>query len=93
MSTSPISDPNALLELATNQRLLLLHAMRFPALLALCYSTCSVHEAENEEVVGEVLSQQQQFELTPALPWWPRRGHKLGSLSDGVAEHISRSVV
>jgi len=59
MSLAPISDAAALAELTANQRQLILHAMRFPALVALCYSTCSVYEEENEEVVAAVLAEQQ----------------------------------
>lgn len=39
------------------------------------YSTCSIHEAENEAVVKQVLAKiGQTFQLEEALPWWTRRG-------------------
>ena len=60
MSKNPESDPEALKELATRQEEMILHAMRFPALQELSYSTCSVHEVENEEVVLAVMRAQQQ---------------------------------
>lgn len=39
------------------------------------YSTCSIHEEENESVVQKVLAKiGNSFKLEEALPWWPRRG-------------------
>ena len=55
MSLTPTTAPDALRELADGQQELILHAMRFPRLEALVYSTCSVYEVENEAVVRHVL--------------------------------------
>ncbi len=85
MSTSPETDPEQLELLATNQERLILHAMRFPSVRALVYSTCSVHERENEEVVRRVLQRQTDFVLDVAMPWWHRRGHELPASSDEEA--------
>ena len=41
------------------------------------YSTCSVHDEENEDVVAAVLKANPNFELAPALPQWPTRGKPL----------------
>ena len=92
MSRNPEQDPVRLRTLADDQEKLVLHAMRFPALEALVYSTCSIHEIENEMVVHRVLSRQHSFQLEPALPWWPRRGHVLGEHEDApsAAAHSSR---
>ena len=68
MSKNPESDPDALKELATRQEEMILHAMRFPALQELTYSTCSVHEVENEEVVLAVMRAQQQQTVPGAKP-------------------------
>lgn len=40
------------------QRRILSHALRFPAVQRLVYSTCSVHQEENEDVVHAVLQEQ-----------------------------------
>lgn len=45
------------------QKCALRHALRFPALQRLVYSTCSVHQQENEEVVMAVLTQAQEAGL------------------------------
>ncbi|KAH0623183.1 hypothetical protein JD844_031228 [Phrynosoma platyrhinos] len=61
--------------LAGFQRKMLLHALKFPALHRLVYSTCSFHQEENEEVVRDVLEQQgKDFHLVEALPSWSPRG-------------------
>jgi 16S rRNA C967 or C1407 C5-methylase (RsmB/RsmF family) len=98
MSVTPEQDPKRLQELADDQTRLVLHAMRFPAVVAVCYSTCSVHELENEQVVRRILRGQSTFGLAPAMPWWPRRGHLLepdrpGKEANRMVEQISQMVV
>ena len=45
-------------------------------------------------VVRDVLRAQSRFELEPALPFWPRRGHLLaGDDRDGLESRIAASVV
>ncbi|NWR92791.1 NSUN5 methyltransferase, partial [Furnarius figulus] len=61
--------------LAGFQRRMLSHALNFPALQRLVYSTCSVHQEENEDVVQAVLQEWgSTFRLVNALPSWPCRG-------------------
>jgi putative methyltransferase len=97
MSCMPEKDPVRLRALADAQLELVLHAMKFPALEALVYSTCSVHEIENEEVVRSILHGQQRFGLATAMPWWQRRGHLLSGASTKEeaeeAEEIARCCV
>jgi putative methyltransferase len=62
--------------LAAFQVTILKHALRFPNLERLVYSTCSVYKEENEDVVAAVLPYASDlgFTLETALPQWPRRG-------------------
>jgi len=96
MSQTPTTDPKDVQELADGQFELILHAMKFPALEALVYSTCSIYDEENEMVVRRVLRAQQAFGVVPAMPWWHRRGHELpasGQTELAEAGEISRCVV
>lgn len=58
--------------LASFQRRILAHALRFPAARTVVYSTCSLHQEENEEVVQQVLSgtPAPPFKVVQALPSW-----------------------
>ena len=79
MSKHPERDPAALRELADRQEEMILHAMRFPALQELSYSTCSVHEIENEEVVLAVMRAQQRAQQgQQGQQGQPRPGAKAG---------------
>ncbi|NXN74884.1 NSUN5 methyltransferase, partial [Himantopus himantopus] len=61
--------------LAGFQRKVLSHALSFPALRRLVYSTCSLHREENEDVVHAVLQERgSAFRLVNAFPSWPCRG-------------------
>jgi putative methyltransferase len=52
------------------------HALKFPALQRLVYSTCSVHQRENEDVVAAVMlaAAAAGFQLVDPFPAWHRRG-------------------
>lgn len=63
------------------QERILEHALRFPRVHKVVYSTCSIFEEENEEVVRRVLSKAEfsdSFEIENALPQWPQRGISKG---------------
>ncbi|NXF93395.1 NSUN5 methyltransferase, partial [Eubucco bourcierii] len=61
--------------LAGFQRKALSHALSFPALQRLVYSTCSLHREENEDVVQAVLQEWgSAFRLVDPFPSWPCRG-------------------
>nr|XP_024365029.1 probable 28S rRNA (cytosine-C(5))-methyltransferase isoform X2 [Physcomitrium patens] len=63
-------------QLARFQETALLHALSFPSLEKLVYSTCSIHQRENEDVVLAVLphAKEKGFELSNPFPSWPHRG-------------------
>ncbi|CAI5441304.1 unnamed protein product [Caenorhabditis angaria] len=60
------------------QAMILKHALKFPNLKRAVYSTCSIHEEENEQVVDEVLLDtyvRQNYKLKKGvLPEWTHRG-------------------
>ncbi|KAJ3482039.1 hypothetical protein NLI96_g7251 [Meripilus lineatus] len=68
-------------KLAAFQLLMIKHAMKFPSVQRIVYSTCSVHTTENEHVVRNALRSEEcsagRFKLAPpeeVLPSWKRRG-------------------
>ncbi|XP_071511463.1 28S rRNA (cytosine-C(5))-methyltransferase-like [Diadema antillarum] len=68
-------DPGRLHSLQQLQIHILGHALSFPQVKRVVYSTCSVHREENEEVVNAVLRQREGFRLVPALcNEWDHRG-------------------
>ncbi|TBU55314.1 S-adenosyl-L-methionine-dependent methyltransferase [Dichomitus squalens] len=74
-------DSERLNKLAAFQLKMIRHAMAFPSVQRIVYSTCSVHAVENEHVVRQALKTEEaisgNFKLAPKrdiLPAWHRRG-------------------
>ncbi|KAJ9702050.1 hypothetical protein PVL29_003999 [Vitis rotundifolia] len=63
-------------KLAAFQKKALEHALSFPAVEKVVYSTCSIHQIENEDVIKSVLplAASHGFQLATPFPHWPRRG-------------------
>ncbi|XP_015884536.1 25S rRNA (cytosine-C(5))-methyltransferase NSUN5 isoform X1 [Ziziphus jujuba] len=70
------ADEERLKKLAAFQRKALEHALSFPGVQRIVYSTCSVHQIENEDVVQSVLplAASYGFHLETPFPQWQRRG-------------------
>ncbi|KAK1312141.1 hypothetical protein QJS10_CPA07g00713 [Acorus calamus] len=67
---------NRLLHWEKIQKETLAHALSFPAVERVVYSTCSIFKEENEDVIKSVLplAHSLNFELGTPFPRWPRRG-------------------
>ncbi|TFK27172.1 S-adenosyl-L-methionine-dependent methyltransferase [Coprinopsis marcescibilis] len=70
-----------LAKLAAFQLKMIQHAMKFPKVQKIVYSTCSIHATENEHVVRSALDSKEAnagpFSLAPrdqVIPTWSRRG-------------------
>lgn len=94
--SSEVARTERLVKLAAFQLQMLRHAMKYPAVEKIVYSTCSIHPEENEQVVLAALRSTEAisggFNLasrTEVLPAWPRRGQP-GILNDADTEAVIR---
>ncbi|XP_029468809.1 probable 28S rRNA (cytosine-C(5))-methyltransferase [Rhinatrema bivittatum] len=60
--------------LAAFQKRMLGHVLSFPKVQRVVYSTCSLHQQENEDVVQDALERNAAFRLMNVLPSWTQRG-------------------
>ncbi|KAM5566113.1 25S rRNA (cytosine-C(5))-methyltransferase NSUN5 [Rosa sericea] len=74
--TADFTETERLNKLAAFQQKALAHALSFPEVERIVYSTCSVNQIENEDVVNSVLplAESYGFELETLFPKWQRRG-------------------
>ncbi|GMF34219.1 unnamed protein product [Phytophthora fragariaefolia] len=72
-------------------------AFSFPQVERVVYSTCSIFQKEDEEVVAAALKSEENlraprpFVLKPALTSWPRRGFEVAGLSADQAKALVRA--
>jgi len=85
--------PERIEKLASFQTKLLRHALSFPSIKRVAYSTCSIHKRENEDVAMEVLRGSVNFEPVKSfalkdncIPDWERRG--LSEYGDEASKFI-----
>jgi putative methyltransferase len=79
-------------DLAVFQTKIITHALRFPAVRRVTYSTCSVHAEENEAVVAAILAAHPDVSVATALPTWPRRGAAFDALLKGHTDRLVRAL-
>ncbi|KAJ7347654.1 Putative 28S rRNA (cytosine-C(5))-methyltransferase [Desmophyllum pertusum] len=75
MQRTSVRKSKGLNQLAKFQLSVLNHALSFPFVKRVVYSTCSVHQQENEDVVEAALKANgDRYTLEHALPPWTHRG-------------------
>ena len=84
------SSADRLLTLSKFQLRALNHALSFPSVLKVVYSTCSVHEIENECVIKQALERHPEFSLQMCMPIWERRGKIVKGLDSQDARKCIR---
>ncbi|KAG2147675.1 S-adenosyl-L-methionine-dependent methyltransferase [Suillus clintonianus] len=92
-----VVEEDRLNKLAAFQLMMIKHAMKFPHVQKIVYSTCSIHATENEHVVGRALQSDEakssRFKLAPrndVLPKWNRRGQVEEMTGTGDADSLVR---
>ncbi|KAF7683067.1 putative 28S rRNA (cytosine-C(5))-methyltransferase [Astathelohania contejeani] len=68
-------DEERIRKISEFQKLMLSHAMKFKKVEKIVYSTCSIHEEENEDVVKWALENNTEFLLEEIPDYWAIRGN------------------
>ena len=86
-------DQSRMQSLSNFQLMALKHAMLFPQVQRIVYSTCSLHDIENEGVVSQALQANPDWQIVaPAsLEHWKRRGHVVAELTESQAQCLIRA--
>jgi hypothetical protein len=83
-------DEERLKELAKFQIAALSHAMKFPHVQYIVYSTCSIETLENEHVMGSCKNAEWEIVAPVALASWKRRGLSHPSLTPEESQCLIR---
>jgi putative methyltransferase len=91
-------DVKRIQSLSNFQLVALKHAMSFPNVTTIVYSTCSIHDNENEIVIATALREvtksndgnDWEIMAPTCLEHWPRRGHEVGGLTKCQADCLIR---
>lgn len=89
------SAAQSITSLADFQVSLLVHSLKFPNVTKIVYSTCSIHDEENEKVVARFLNDYGARNLgwsieRNVLPTWKRRGNLVAGLSQDECNAVIR---
>jgi putative methyltransferase len=89
---SDSGDVARLLKLQEFQLAALRKAAQFPSLEVIVYSTCSIHQLENEDVVYKFLAENSEWDVEPPGRFkdWKRRGFSIDSLPIELSESLIR---
>jgi len=94
LTDSQDDDLERIQHLANFQSVALQHAMSFESVERIVYSTCSIHNQENEEVVKEALKAQGdkwQLRSPFCLRGWERRGNQVEGLTSEQTKCLIRA--
>ncbi|KDO18612.1 hypothetical protein SPRG_21666 [Saprolegnia parasitica CBS 223.65] len=88
----PEHSADELTAFADHQFAIVQQAMALPKMQTVVYSTCSVHEVENEGVVARLLKTHgANWALVSVLPNWPERGVETDALAPRVTKRCVRA--
>jgi hypothetical protein len=80
-------------QLGEFQQSMISHALLFPNVQRLVYSTCSIHNEENELVVAAILRARPDWQVVPAMPSWPRRGVAVDGLPQSLGNTSTTCII
>ncbi|OQS00265.1 tRNA and rRNA cytosine-C5-methylase [Thraustotheca clavata] len=88
----PVHTTEELQAFADHQFAIVQKAMSLPNMQTVMYSTCSIHQIENEEVVARLLKEHgAEWSLVSILPDWSERGETCKNLAERLCKRCVRA--